>query len=590
MKRLLLLAMMCLFGMFSVNAQETITIGTKSTIAFQFPLHTWWQYSYSQQIYTSNEINHDAANIQKIKFFTDGTNYSRNIKVYMQNVDKNWFDSNMDWVDVSDADIVFDGTITTSAEIEITLDKPFAYAGGNLLLCIHDITNVDSGSSTKFDAYSDSSTRTICMFDDKNSSLPGTENPSGYTEQHCLNTKTVLQITFDGGGETPTPEPETLAAPVVTATASNDSTIVLTWEAVENATGYNIYESDELIGVTTNLFSEIRGFEPNTTYCFNVTAVNEELESEPSEEACATTLEDETPEEQTPMVEITVTEVTTRSVNVTFTPAEECASYYILLDTEASMEQWATAFGVPLEQLIEMWSIERTGASTNLWDELIPNTEYTIFVLSKDAAGEVIQLDKQNVTTEVLGGEGVSVIDLEVKVTSNTSVFVTATPNEETAEYHYILIEKSYADSIGADSTLMIVHTDPYSLYDIDEWEWIDLKANTEFYAIAQGKNAKGEWGEITKLEFITSMEGTIELVENGFNIYPNPVNDKLYIETEEEVEEVVVYDIFGRRQVTETPSHQGGVVVDATELNSGVYIVKVVTEKGEAVQRFVKK
>ena len=65
MKRLLLITIMCLFGMFSVNAQETITIGTKSTIAFQFPLHTWWQYSYSQQIYTSNEINHDAANIQK---------------------------------------------------------------------------------------------------------------------------------------------------------------------------------------------------------------------------------------------------------------------------------------------------------------------------------------------------------------------------------------------------------------------------------------------------------------------------------------------------------------------------------------------
>ena len=300
--------------------------------------------------------------------------------------------------------------------------------------------------------------------------------------------------------------------------------------------------------------------------------------------------EDE-PDEQTPMVEITVTEVTTRSVNVTFTPAEECASYYILLDTEASMEQWATAFGVPLEQLIEMWSIERTGASTNLWDELIPNTEYTIFVLSKDAAGEVIQLDKQNVTTEVLGGDGVSVIDLQVKVTSNTSVFVTATPNEETAEYHYILIEKSYADSIGADSTLMIVQTDPYSLYDIDEWEWIDLKANTEFYAIAQGKNAKGEWGEITKLEFITSMEGTIELVENGFNIYPNPVNDRLYIEAETEIKEVVVYDVYGRRQNlrnSETQKLRNS--IDATELNSGVYFVKVVTEKGEVVKRFVKK
>jgi hypothetical protein len=426
------------------------------------------------------------------------------------------------------------------------------------------------------------------MFDDKNSSLPGTENPSGYTEQHCLNTKTVLQITFDGGGETPTPEPETLAAPVVTATASNDSTIVLTWEAVENATGYNIYESDELIGVTTNLFSEIRGFEPNTTYCFNVTAVNEELESEPSEEACATTFEDETPEEQTPMVEINVTEVTTTSVNVSFTPAEECASYYILLDTEASMEQWAMMFGVTLEQLIEEWSIERQGPSTHLWNELIPNTEYTVFVLSKDIEGENIQIDRQKVTTEVLGGNGVSVIDLQVEVLTNTSVFVTATPNEETAEYHYILIEKSYADSIGVDSTINIIHTDPYALYDIDRWEWIDLHENTEFYAIAQGKNAQGEWGEITKVEFITSLTGNAEMFENDFNIYPNPVNDRLYIETQTQTLSIEIYDIFGRRQELSAISGQQS-VINVANLNSGIYFVKIKTENGEVVKRFIK-
>ena len=248
-------------------------------------------------------------------------------------------------------------------------------------------------------------------------------------------------------------------------------------------------------------------------------------------------------------------------------------------------------FGVTLEQLIEEWSIKRQGPSTNLWDDLIPNTEYTIFVLSKNAAGENIQIDKQNVTTEILGGEGISVIDLQVKVTSNTSVFVTATPNEETAEYHYILIEKSYADSIGADSTLMIVQTVPYSLYDIDEWEWIDLKANTEFYAIAQGKNAKGEWGEITKLEFITSMESNIELAENNFNIYPNPVNDKLYIATETEAEEVVVYDVYGRIQnLRNSETQKLGNSIDVSNLNSGVYFLKVVTANGEVVKRFVKK
>ena len=301
--------------------------------------------------------------------------------------------------------------------------------------------------------------------------------------------------------------------------------------------------------------------------------------------------EEENPEEQTPMVEITVTDVTTTTVDVSFTPAGECASYYILLDTESSMEQWTMVFGVTLEQLIEEWSIERQGPSTHLWNELIPNTEYTIFVLSKDIEGENIQVDRQKVTTEVLGGNGVSVIDLQVEVLTNTSVFVTATPNEETAEYHYILIEKSYADSIGADSTMKIIHTDPYALYDIDRWEWIDLHENTEFYAIAQGKNAQGEWGEITKVEFVTTTEGNIELVEDNFNIYPNPVNDRLYIETEVEVEEVVVYTITGvvvGQQTTVNGQQTSS--IDVSNLNSGIYFVKVVTENGEVVKRFVKK
>ena len=80
-----------------------------------------------------------------------------------------------------------------------------------------------------------------------------------------------------------------------------------------------------------------------------------------------------------------------------------------------------------------------------------------------------------------------------------------------------------------------------------------------------------------------------IEEVTSSVNMYPNPVSDKFYIETEVEIEEVVVYDVFGRHQVTETPSRQGGLVVDVTNLNSGVYFVKIVTSEGEIVKRFIK-
>ena len=82
-----------------------------------------------------------------------------------------------------------------------------------------------------------------------------------------------------------------------------------------------------------------------------------------------------------------------------------------------------------------------------------------------------------------------------------------------------------------------------------------------------------------------------IEEVTSSINMYPNPVNDKLYIEAEMEVEEVVVYTITGvivGQQSTD--NSQQTTCIDVTNLNSGIYFVKVVTENGETVRRFVKK
>ena len=89
--------------------------------------------------------------------------------------------------------------------------------------------------------------------------------------------------------------------------------------------------------------------------------------------------------------------------------------------------------------------------------------------------------------------------------------------------------------------------------------------------------------------DFSLNLDATSITEENiSFDIYPNPVNNRLYIETQTLT--IEIYDIYGRRQVTETPSHQDNLSIDVSSLNSGVYFVKVVTENGEAVQRFIKK
>ena len=85
-----------------------------------------------------------------------------------------------------------------------------------------------------------------------------------------------------------------------------------------------------------------------------------------------------------------------------------------------------------------------------------------------------------------------------------------------------------------------------------------------------------------------TPGEGVEELT-SAINIYPNPVNDRLYIEAEVDAENVVVYDVFGRQQ--STVNSQQSTVIDVSDLNGGVYFVKINTANGNTiVKRFIKK
>ena len=144
-----------------------------------------------------------------------------------------------------------------------------------------------------------------------------------------------------------------------------------------------------------------------------------------------------------------------------------------------------------------------------------------------------------------------------------------------------------------------------YNIYEGDEvigtvtvtsFDMTDLESGKEYCFSVTAVNDGGESDkteEVCETTLADEPEVPGEGVEENtasFNVYPNPVNDILYIEAETEIEEVVVYDMFGRHQVTETPSHQGNVAVDVSSLNSGVYFVKIVTENGETVQRFIKK
>ena len=104
------------------------------------------------------------------------------------------------------------------------------------------------------------------------------------------------------------------------------------------------------------------------------------------------------------------------------------------------------------------------------------------------------------------------------------------------------------------------------------------------FYVVAANLAGESEPSNTACVNY-----GNVGVEENEvtFNIYPNPVNDRLYIETETAINEVVVYTITGV-VVGQLNSQQS--YIDVTNLNSGVYFVKVVTDNGEVVKSFVKK
>jgi 3',5'-cyclic AMP phosphodiesterase CpdA len=65
--------------------------------------------------------------------------------------------------------------------------------------------------------------------------------------------------------------------------------------------------------------------------------------------------------------------------------------------------------------------------------------------------------------------------------------------------------------------------------------------------------------------------------------LYPNPVKDELYIETDLDVKEINIYDIYGK-QVKQVKGKPAFIPVD--ELPSGVYFVKLFIEEGNVLVR----
>ena len=171
----------------------------------------------------------------------------------------------------------------------------------------------------------------------------------------------------------------------------------------------------------------------------------------------------------------------------------------------------------------------------------------------------------QNVNITTIGEDPKAVVSWEA-------------PSQGTPDGYNIIIDgKLIKENIKG-----LTFTDEASAWNIYD----GLRHIVEVAAIYEGgRRAVSAIGEINNVVNIN------EFKENQItcDIYPNPAKDELTISTEANVEEIAIYDIYGRtvsQQVNMTTRQQA---VDVANLETGIYFINIKTDKGNIVRRFVK-
>lgn len=233
-----------------------------------------------------------------------------------------------------------------------------------------------------------------------------------------------------------------------------------------------------------------------------------------------------------PVVDVTVSNITDTSFEATLTPNDDCTRFCFALypagELESMYEFYGSQMGASSVEDFLANYLCYTSYDTS-YSELFSGLErgrsYDICVVPFDRDGAMCPLQKTTVTT---GGavEGSAVVKVELDeyammlVPNPDNMLETInlphqafmfTPNEATVKWRAEAYTKEEFEAIGLEAAKAQVKTDPEIGVPDDMWfrygkrtqRW-QFDPGTSGYVLVAGKNAKGEWGEVSMLEFTT--------------------------------------------------------------------------------------
>ena len=267
-KSLLFLLLFALIAPWAAQAQQqTVEIGDGTATSNQVPIGTYYNYSITEMLYTSDEIG-TAGTISSISFYYMGI-AARDlpITVYMQNVDATDLSTG---ISLADADEVFSGTLsvtTTEGWVTINLDTPFAFDGtSNLLIgCIKDYLYYFSGNSWQGTTVSN-----MARYTQSDSAGPYT---TGIVPGSAASVRPNIQIEITPSSGPVCEKPETLEATNMT---ENGATLTWTGGSGNYNVEYKLASETEWTSFMTNTTAttcNLTGLTPGSAYQARVQSV-----------------------------------------------------------------------------------------------------------------------------------------------------------------------------------------------------------------------------------------------------------------------------------------------------------------------------
>ena len=354
-------------------------------------------------------------------------------------------------------------------------------------------------------------------------------------------------------GATPCLTPSNLQATVEEDVPgfSDKYKVTITWDEVASAEKYQIYLNyDEFVKTTENEY--VIGIDYSTTIYIAVASI------------CA---EGESPISPYLMVKI---DPCMPPTNLQATVEEDVPGYAFKYKVTLTWDEFDNASSYTVYE-----NGNWRGYSSTPSFEIGYNTPTTVFY---------------NVTSSCEDGESDMTDPLHVVIGGNEGPCLAPTNlgaiiEKDVPEYTFVYKVTLTWDAVeGAQAYYVYVNGQEFGLSSANYYiAGSDVETTFTYEVYSVCANGESEFSEPCT---VVVTDESLEEYANRFEIYPNPANNYLNIDTNENINEISIYNVVGVMVYSEQ-NFNG--TIDLSNFNNGVYFIRISTEKGDITKRFIK-